>query len=152
MLLLLYSPPPLRSNNTAGIGSSTFQIVISGSTISQSRVGLVIIEVYKNVRGLESVQKNSVWCGETWEQLAQYQEVLQRVLEYTKLIKMMHQVYNLLQGCLIPETNTTFIWTKFSCISEKLFLSSSYPKTEPLDLLQEPPDQHVPKCWYYSLE
>jgi len=44
---------------------------------------------------------------------------------------------NMLWGFLIPIINTTFIELNTATQSKKLFLSSSYPKTQPCNLLQE---------------
>jgi len=43
----------------------------------------------------------------------------------------------MLQGYLSPLINTTFIELSTTAYSKKLFLFSSYPKTQSLDLLQE---------------
>jgi len=43
----------------------------------------------------------------------------------------------MLWGFLIPIINTTFIELSTAAYTKKLFLSLSYPKTQPLDLLQE---------------
>ena len=38
------------------------------------------------------------------------------------------------------------------CLCKIPFQSLSYPKTQPLDLLQELPDKYVTKFWYHFLE
>jgi len=40
-------------------------------------------------------------------------------------------------GVLNPNNQYKIYWVKYSRLSKKLFLSSSYPKTQPIDLLRE---------------
>jgi len=74
------------------------------------------------------------------------------VKHHLPLPKTLHAVLDhfggsahLLWGCLIAVINTTFCKIKYSRLSKKLFLSTSYPKTLPLDLLHEQTNSLFPQ-------